>query len=219
MRPWKPHQASQRTARVDIFRRRENALLHVPVQNTVRAYCDSCGEIYKLIGNDSLNIKVLKPYLVANIGADHAEFEHTQSKQPLTGLQLLALLQTKADTGDDAYKTIKSIGEDRGQAARATTFKGDPTKIYILNDDFLDTGGNIHVVNNHFIDTRRLEWNPARYLYSEQEIAELDAVMEYYRLNRSYVQSLINECQRPYYFDQDKFKQKLNISKHMESEI
>lgn len=89
----------------------------------------------------------------------------------------------------------------------------------ILNDDFLDTCGNIHVVNNHFIDTRRLEWNPARHLYSEQEMAELDAVMEYYRLNRSHVQSLINECQGSCYFDQDKFKQKLNLSKHMETEI
>lgn len=89
----------------------------------------------------------------------------------------------------------------------------------ILNDDFLDTGGNIHLVNNHFIDTRRLEWNPAQHLYTEQEMAELDAVMEYYRLNRSYVQSLINECQGPSYFDQEKFKRKLNLSKHVEVEI
>jgi hypothetical protein len=133
---------------VDIFRRTENALLHAPVENTMRAYCDSCGEIYKLIGNDSLNIKVLKPYLVANFGADHAEFEHTQSKRPLTGLQLLELLQTKADTGDDAYKTIKSIGEDRGQAAHATTFKGDPSKIYI--DMFRDQCQKLTVALDSF---------------------------------------------------------------------
>lgn len=87
----------------------------------------------------------------------------------------------------------------------------------ILNDDFLDTGGKIHLVNNHFIDTRRLEWSPAQHLYTEQEMAELDAVMEYYRLNRSYVQSLINECQGPSYFDQEKFKQKLKLSKHLET--
>jgi len=116
---------------VEIFRRTENDLLHAPVENTERAYCDSCGELYKLIGNDSLNIKVLKPYLVANFGADHSEFEHKESKRPLTGLQLLELIQNKAGTGDDALKTIKSIGEDRGRAAHATTFKGDPDKIYI----------------------------------------------------------------------------------------
>ena len=115
----------------EIFRRTENDLLHAPVENTERAYCDSCGELYKLIGNDSLNIKVLKPYLVANFGADHSEFEHKESKRPLTGLQLLELIQNKAGTGDDAFKTIKSIGEDRGKAAHATTFKGDPNKIYI----------------------------------------------------------------------------------------
>jgi hypothetical protein len=116
---------------VEIFRRTDNELLHAPVENTERAYCDSCGELYKLIGNDSLNIKVLKPYLVANFGADHSEFEHKESKRPLTGLQLLELIQNKAGTGDDAFKTIKSIGEDRGKAAHATTFKGDPDKIYI----------------------------------------------------------------------------------------
>jgi len=116
---------------VEIFRRTENELLHAPVENTERAYCDSCGELYKLIGNDSLNIKVLKPYLVANFGADHSEFDHKESKRPLTGLQLLELLQNKAGTGDSALKTIKSIGEDRGKAAHATTFKGDPNMIYI----------------------------------------------------------------------------------------
>jgi len=89
----------------------------------------------------------------------------------------------------------------------------------ILNDDFLDTGGKIHLVNNHFIDTQRLEWSPAQHLYTEQEMAELDAVMEYYRLNRSYVQGLINECQGPSYFDQEKFKQKLKLSKHLETAI
>lgn len=87
----------------------------------------------------------------------------------------------------------------------------------ILNDDFLDTGGKIHLVNNHFIDTRRLEWNPTKHLYTEQEMAELDAVMEYYRLNRYHVQKLIEECQGPYYFDQEKFKQKLNLSKQVET--
>jgi hypothetical protein len=116
---------------VEIFRRTENELLHAPVENTERAYCDSCGELYKLIGNDSLNIKVLKPYLVANFGADHSEFEHKESKRPLTGLQLLELLQNKAGTGDDALKTIKSIGEDRGKAAHAIAFKGAPNMIYI----------------------------------------------------------------------------------------
>lgn len=116
---------------VEIFRRTENELLHAPVENTERAYCDSCGELYKLIGNDSLNIKVLKPYLVANFGADQSEFEHKESKRPLSGLQLLELIQNKASTGDDAVKSIKSIGDDRGKAAHATTFKGDPNMIYI----------------------------------------------------------------------------------------
>lgn len=89
----------------------------------------------------------------------------------------------------------------------------------ILNNDFLDTGGKFFYINNHFIDTRRLEWKPQRHLYTEMEMAELDAVMEYYRLNRRFVTDLINECQGSTYFDQKKFKAKLNLSKHVEATI
>lgn len=116
---------------VDIFRRTENALLHAPVENTERAYCDSCGELHKLIGNDSLNKTILEAYLVANFGADRSEFIHKESKRALSGLQLLNLIEVKAGTGDAASKAIKSIGEDRGKAAHALEFKGDPDKIYI----------------------------------------------------------------------------------------
>lgn len=116
---------------VDIFRRTENALLHAPVENTERAYCDSCGELHKLIGNDSLNKTVLEAYLVENFGTDRSEFTHKETKRALSGLQLLNLIEVKAGTGDACSKTIKSIGDDRGKTAHATTFKGDPSKIYI----------------------------------------------------------------------------------------
>lgn len=116
---------------VDIFRRTENALLHAPVENTERAYCDSCGELHKLIGNDSLNKPVLEAYLVEYFGTDRSEFTHKETKRALSGLQLLNLIEVKAGTGDSCSKTIKSIGDDRGKAAHATTFKGDPSKIYI----------------------------------------------------------------------------------------
>lgn len=116
---------------VDIFRRTENALLHAPVENTERAYCDSCGELHKLIGNDSLNKTVLEAYLVEHFGTDRSEFTHKETKRALSGLQLLNLIEVKAGTGDACSKTIKSIGDDRGKAAHATTFKGDPSKIYI----------------------------------------------------------------------------------------
>lgn len=116
---------------VDIFRRTENALLHAPVENTERAYCDSCGELHKLIGNDSLNKTVLEAYLVENFGTDRSEFIHKESKRPLSGLQLLNLIEVEAATGDASSKAIKSIGDDRGKAAHALEFKGDPSKIYI----------------------------------------------------------------------------------------
>ena len=115
----------------EIFRNTDNALLHAPVENTEKAYCDSCSELFKLIGNDSLNKDILEAYLVEHFGAKQEEFIHKESQRPLSGLQLLSLLQEKAGTGNQAVKAIKSIGDDRIKAAHALTFKGDPSKIYI----------------------------------------------------------------------------------------
>ena len=115
----------------EIFRNTSNDLLHAPVENTEKAYCDSCSELFKLIGNDSLNKDILEAYLVENFGAKKGEFIHKESQRPLSGLQLLSLLQEKAGTGNQAVKAIKSIGDDRIKAAHALTFKGDPNKIYI----------------------------------------------------------------------------------------
>jgi len=115
----------------EIFRNTSNDLLHAPVENTEKAYCDSCSELFKLIGNDSLNKDILEAYLVEHFGAKKEEFIHKESQRPLSGLQLLSLLQEKAGTGNQAVKAIKSIGDDRIKAAHALTFKGDPSKIYI----------------------------------------------------------------------------------------
>lgn len=82
----------------------------------------------------------------------------------------------------------------------------------ILKGNFLDTGGKFMYVTDHFLDVRRDGWNPTKHLYTEQEMAELDAIMEYYRLNRAYLQNLINECCKGSYFDQDKFKANVKIS-------
>ncbi len=119
-----------------LFRRTHNTLLHAPVENTERAYCDSCNELYKLIGNDSINKKVLEHYLVENFGAAKSDFVHNESKRPLSGIQLIELLELKANAGTEVSKAIRTIGEDRGKAAHALTFNGDSDKIYI--DMFYD---------------------------------------------------------------------------------
>lgn len=82
----------------------------------------------------------------------------------------------------------------------------------MLKGDFLDTGGKFMYVTDHFIDVRRYNWHPTKHLYTEQEMAELDAVMEYYRLNRTFIQNLVNDCSKGSYFDQDKFKANVKIS-------
>lgn len=114
-----------------LFRRTDNALLHAPVENTERAYCDSCNELYKLIGNDSLDKDILEAYLAENFSTPKSDFIHKESKRPLSSIQLMELLEKKVNAGAGASKVIRSIGNDRGKAAHSLSFKGDAEKIYI----------------------------------------------------------------------------------------
>lgn len=116
---------------VPLFRHTDNTLLHAPVENTERAYCDSCNELYKLIGNDSINKDILEAYLVENFGAVNSDFIHKETKRPLSGLQLIEMLEEKATTEKGASNVIRNIGKDRSRSAHALTFKGEPDRIYI----------------------------------------------------------------------------------------
>jgi len=96
------------------------------------------------------------------------------------------------------------------------------TIIYIysmLNDDFLHKSRAITSFHNHFLETQIGNWQPRKNLYTEQEMAELDAIMEYYRLNRETLDKLIKECSQSYPFDEKKFRANLKISKHMETTL
>lgn len=89
----------------------------------------------------------------------------------------------------------------------------------ILNDNFLHGEDRIFYLTNHFIEVRRYEWKPRKSLYTHEEMAELDAIMEYYRVNRIMIQSYISECSTTMYFDEAKFRSLLKISKHVEEAI
>jgi len=96
------------------------------------------------------------------------------------------------------------------------------TIIYLysmLNDDFLHKGQTIGMFHNHFLETQIGNWQPRKFNYTEQEIAELDAIMEYYRMNRDDLNKLIKECSNGYPFDEQRFRANLKISKHTETTI
>lgn len=89
----------------------------------------------------------------------------------------------------------------------------------ILNGNILHGTEKIHYLSNHFIEVKRYDWKPRKHLYTQAETAELEAIMEYYRVNRKMIQDLINECSRNVFFDETKFRERLKFSKHVEEAL
>ena len=117
---------------VPIFRNTDNDLLHAPVENTEKSFSDSCSELHKLVGNDSLNKSALEAYLVEKFGAMREELVNKgPDKRPLSGVQLMNLIETKVGMEPRLTKAIKALGEDRGKTAHALNFSGDPNTIYL----------------------------------------------------------------------------------------
>ena len=86
----------------------------------------------------------------------------------------------------------------------------------ILNGNMLHGTEKIHYLSNHFIEVKRYDWKPRKHLYTQAETAELEAIMEYYRVNRKKIQDLINECSKDVFFDEARFKEHLRLTKQVE---
>lgn len=78
-----------------LFSVTSNPYLCYPVVNTYKSFSDSCSELYKIIGSDSINEKKLKYLLQKHFGFSQQDFIHTQSKRPLGKLDLLKQFCTK----------------------------------------------------------------------------------------------------------------------------
>lgn len=81
-------QANLKIGGAGLFRHRANPHLRSPVENTYKAFLDSCSELYKVIGNDSLNADTLKETLEIKFGVSKDQFTH-KSERPLSPFQLL----------------------------------------------------------------------------------------------------------------------------------
>lgn len=75
-----------------LFSAGSNLYLSYPPVNTYKSFCDSCSELYKLVGPDSLQEKVLRDLLTTYFNYQQQNFSHPDTGRPLGKLDLLKRL-------------------------------------------------------------------------------------------------------------------------------
>lgn len=93
-----------------LFAQEKNLYLSYPAINTYKNFSDSCSELYKLIGPDSLVEKKLKELLQTHFGNSQADFKHPESGRPIAKLDLFRRLCLALELPDlpEAINEIKA---------------------------------------------------------------------------------------------------------------
>lgn len=99
-----------------LFSKTENIHLRLPVENTEKAFCDCCSELYKLIGPDNIKQNTIKNILVDKFNLDKTSFTHKDSKKNLSTMQLLELLEGEIYRDNPFCRVINSIKDHRTTA-------------------------------------------------------------------------------------------------------
>jgi hypothetical protein len=98
-----------------LFTVTSNPYLSYPVVNTYKSFSDSCSELYKIIGSDSINEKKLKYLLQKHCGFSQEDFVHPQSRRPLGKLDLLKQFCKKINC-ENLFDNIEEIKNYRVSA-------------------------------------------------------------------------------------------------------
>lgn len=99
----------------DIFGRVDVDHVRMPVENTNKALADSCSELYKVIGSDSLKAKPLKGFLQSFCGKQDQDFIHA-SGRALSAMQLLECVETELGISIRFSDSIKAVAKHRVDA-------------------------------------------------------------------------------------------------------
>ena len=99
-----------------LFQKNENIHLHQPVENTRKAYCDSCSELFKLVGPDNIKKSVLKEFLLKRLGVTEGDLSNKVSGREFSPFQLLQLLESKVTENKDLTERIDRIKNLRIEA-------------------------------------------------------------------------------------------------------
>lgn len=103
-----------------LFTIESNPYLSYPVVNTYKSFCDSCSELYKLIGPDSLSEKQLKHFLQKHFSFSANDFIHPTSQKPLGKLDLLKRICNKVGC-DSLFNIIEEAKNHRVSADHKVT--------------------------------------------------------------------------------------------------
>lgn len=131
-----------------LFKNYKNDHFRPPVENTRKSYYDSCSELYKLIGPDSLNQKLIKKILKKEFSTADDELIHKQSKRPLSPIQLLELLEEKMGVDGIISSQIKLIGKDRIEADHKIT--SSAIEEYNFTEEFISLCQNFSCAASQF---------------------------------------------------------------------
>jgi hypothetical protein len=91
-----------------LFTIQEDYYLTYPVINTLKGFCESCNELYKLIGPDSLNSDTLKLLLQEHFKFSNEDFIDKKTQRPIGKLNLFGKLCKNLDC-DKLYDLIKIL--------------------------------------------------------------------------------------------------------------
>jgi hypothetical protein len=103
-----------------LFSAESNPYLSYPAVNTYKSFSDSCSELYKIIGPDSLNKEKLKYLLQKYFNYSQQDFVHPKTERPLGELNLLKHVCEKTGC-DDLYIIIEKIKTHRISADHKIT--------------------------------------------------------------------------------------------------
>jgi len=134
----------------ELLARTANKLIHVPAENTERAYTEACSELFKLIGSDSLQVSKIKPFMIETFGSVPQDFIHKESKRPKSAKQLVEDMENLAAIDHRLTMAIKELGGERQKAAHLVDLKGKTGEIFV--DSFFKQCRNLTNAISYFCD-------------------------------------------------------------------
>lgn len=98
-----------------VFNKTRNIYCRPPVENTQKAYFDSCSELFKLVGPDNINQKTLKEFLKKHKACLDKDFTY-ESEKDISKLDLMGLFEEKIGTSKKLTKAVRLLQKDRTEA-------------------------------------------------------------------------------------------------------
>jgi hypothetical protein len=83
-----------------LYSQESNCHLSYPVVNTYKSFCDSCSELYKLVGPDSMIEKTIRALLQTYFGYSQTGFIHKESGRSIGKLELFKRLCEEMNSSD-----------------------------------------------------------------------------------------------------------------------